>query len=246
MVRRKTTKQQTKTIKQRNNKKLSTRKKTRITYDLDGNPECLPEDHPPVETRIVPYVPPEPERKQSEQETRIVPYREPEIDSYTSPEMFYATNAERRMMPFERPQWTQFDQQRWNSFNKPQEEDILPSPKKSIGSVASNGFSKGSSFYNTLKNNVSQRIPRSKPKIKQNDDRTTKIIYNGDIIEVPISMIPKKKSWLEKNGKKIINATIAAGILGPASYGTYKAVTKANEIKNWLKDKFNKKPDEEK
>ena len=170
----------------------------------------------------------------------------PQLDAYIPPQMLYETDAEKRMMPYQQPEWTDFDQQRYDSVNTPQEEKSGPNFKEN--------FKRGSNYYNSVKNTISSHIPQiprrtEKHNYLPNSRMTTKIYYNGEVIEVPIHMIPKKKSWFEKNGDKIINAAIAASIFGTMGYGGYTAYKKGDDILQWFKSKLDwavKKAEEDK
>ena len=160
----------------------------------------------------------------------------PRLDSFVPPQMYYETNAERRMMPNDQ-QWNEFDQQRCNSVNQPKK-DTFSMPG------AGESFNKGSNYYKSIKNKIPRRERRIEKQETQ-DERTTKIVYNGDIIEVPVSMIPRKRSWIEKNGKKIVNAAIAATTLAPAAYACYKVLNKGMKVKNLIQRIINHKPSDE-
>ena len=158
----------------------------------------------------------------------------PQLDTYIPPQMLYEQDAEKRMMPYQHPEWTDFDQQRYDSVNTPEEERSGPNFNEN--------FRRGNNYYNTIKNKVASYIPRERPIKKQHnylpDPRMTKIFYNGEVIEVPISMIPKKKSWMEKNGKKIMNAALASSILGGMGYGGYQLYQRGDDVWNWVKGKL--------
>ena len=55
----------------------------------------------------------------------------------------------------------------------------------------------------------------------KNEPRKT-IYYNGEAIEIPISLLPDDRTFLEKHGNKLKNAAVAAGALGLLGYGAYK------------------------
>ena len=62
----------------------------------------------------------------------------------------------------------------------------------------------------------------------RNEPRKT-IVYNGETIEIPLSLIPDDKSFLERHGNKIKNAAIAVGSFGALGYGAYKGQKLIND-----------------
>ena len=60
---------------------------------------------------------------------------------------------------------------------------------------------------------------------KITNEKTKTVIYNGEKIEIPLSLLPDDKTFLEKHGEVIKNAfvsTLALSILGYGGYHGYK------------------------
>ena len=125
-------------------------------------------------------------------------------------------------------------------YKPPQKKKEEKKPGKSAKSIIDDlfgGAAAANKFLDSLKlpefatskgehefENKLEKIIAEFRKGKNDGPKTKTIMYNGEVIEVPLDLIPDDEAIFAKNSRKYKNALVAAAALGALGYGSAKGI----------------------